>query len=70
MKSISLVVFAGLLLGSVAVFAQSAGPEEKILGKCQRKDLEQAPYQEWYQKFYGAYTPNPDILEQLKEEDS
>ena len=47
--------------------AQKEEPEEpKLLGRITAQDLGQEPYGEWFTETYIEYTPNPEVLTELK----
>ena len=59
-------LLAGLPAWSAA--AQKEEPEEpKLLGRITAQDLGQEPYGEWFAQPYIDYTPNPEILADLKD---
>lgn len=48
--------------------AQSQSREPKLLGAITLADLEKNPYAEWYNKNFNDYTPNKDVVDQLKKQ--
>lgn len=66
MNVIRLMFCLCLLFSTSRLFAQSSPQEDRLLGKCQREELTQTPYQDWYQSNYQGYTPNKEVVEQLE----
>jgi tetratricopeptide (TPR) repeat protein len=58
-----LILLSLLALSTTISIAQK---DPRLLGICSAKDLEQQPYANWYKPNYEAYTPNPEIIGQLK----
>jgi tetratricopeptide (TPR) repeat protein len=59
-----LILFSALLIVYLQAVAQQH--EKPLLGYCAARDLEQAPYSEWYKPNYQAYQPRTEIIEQIK----
>ena len=39
-----------------------AGKPPMLLGACTRDSLQMEPYAEWFEKYYGEYEPNVDVV--------
>jgi tetratricopeptide (TPR) repeat protein len=61
MKRLPLFLFSLLLTFNVL-----AQKEQRLLGICSAKDLEQQPYDTWYKPNYESYNPSAEIVSQLK----
>ena len=63
MKRIAL--FLALILSTTAL----AEDPQHLLGRCTKDQLRDEPYGEWFSAGFDAYTPNPEIIGELKKVD-
>jgi len=61
-----------IAISVVLTLPAAAHDEEppKLLGRCTAQQLDEEPFSEWSRKGYDDYTPNPVILEALRESDT
>ena len=62
-----------LLITALAFAVPAAAHDEdppKLLGRCTVAQLDEEPYSEWSREGYTDYTPNPAVLEALRETDT
>lgn len=68
------VLLVAVLPGLAAALSSSpsaavASQEHQLLGACPRDSLLQEPYSDWFTKNYDDYTPNEQVLSQLRQVD-
>jgi tetratricopeptide (TPR) repeat protein len=67
-----LTLLCPLLIATIACAVPADTHDEdppKLLGVCTAQQLDEEPFSEWSRKGYSAYTPNPAILEALRQTD-
>jgi hypothetical protein len=65
MKKIALLLL--LITRTILLPAQTESPN--LLGECKINDLKNPPYAEWFTDNYANYTPNTQVITQIKSED-
>jgi len=69
------IIIAVLLLTGIAMSANAQKHNQKysdskgkehLIGKCNRQGLQQAPYKEWFDKFYNGYEVDKTVLKKCK----
>jgi tetratricopeptide (TPR) repeat protein len=59
-----ITLFTALIFITNIVLSQH--PKTDLLGVCSSGELEKEPYATWFKPAFEAYTPNPEIINQLK----
>ena len=44
----------------------ASGQQPLLLGKINKEALQKAPYQNWFQTNYDAYSPDPEVIKEFR----